>query len=490
MPIDRTAPQEVEPHIHYCNERYHVTAQYRKKLQAPGKPGTRRDRASSRTVPELCLNCKLLKDCVLPFAAKIPTKTAAIAAPRGAQEKKKGVPTWEETTKVAPKVTTAPSDYCYEMTTCPAAKELCPQKMEEQRVCATKGPGAEMTSSGYLSDDQVTRDHLGRPEVNLSLPLLGDPDIMDPQVVEPEPSTPGRRVNNSEGMEIGAVQEDRTGRTTVRAAAYSSVLISGADRHRWNHIRRRPSGLCLPCGLVLWTVDAEAFSKKASATSSCYLFLCLTAVPDCKSLLEKGFTLSDWYIIYLDGNQPLRVLCDMHTDGGGWIVFQRRYDGSVDFLRDWESYKTGFGSHLSEFWLGNENIHKITSSGTWELRVDLQDFDSSNSFAKYESFKVMGESEKYKLVVEGFVSGDAGDSLSYQNGMKFSTLDQDNDADSRKCVDLYKGAWWYNQCHQSNLNGLYLLGKHESFADGINWYSGKGYNYSYKRSEMKIRPAK
>ncbi|XP_069611633.1 ficolin-1-like isoform X1 [Ranitomeya imitator] len=216
----------------------------------------------------------------------------------------------------------------------------------------------------------------------------------------------------------------------------------------------------------------------------------LHAVPDCKSLLEKGFTLSDWYIIYLDGNQPLRVLCDMHTDGGGWIVFQRRYDGSVDFLRDWESYKTGFGSHLSEFWLGNENIHKITSSGTWELRVDLQDFDSSNSFAKYESFKVMGESEKYKLVVEGFVSGDAGDSLSYQNGMKFSTLDQDNDADSRKCVDLYKGAWWYNQCHQSNLNGLYLLGKHESFADGINWYSGKGYNYSYKRSEMKIRPAK
>ncbi|XP_073493906.1 ficolin-2-like [Phyllobates terribilis] len=215
----------------------------------------------------------------------------------------------------------------------------------------------------------------------------------------------------------------------------------------------------------------------------------LHAARDCKSLLEKGFTLSDWYIIYLDGNQPLRVLCDMHTDGGGWIVFQRRYDGSVDFLRDWKSYKMGFGSHQSEFWLGNENIHKITSSGTWELRVDLQDFDRSNSFAKYKSFKVMGESEKYKLVVEGFVSGDAGDSLSYQNGMKFSTLDQDNDADSRSCVDLYKGAWWYNQCHQSNLNGLYLLGKHESFADGVNWYSGKGYNYSYKRSEMKIRPA-
>ncbi|XP_075116981.1 ficolin-2-like [Leptodactylus fuscus] len=214
------------------------------------------------------------------------------------------------------------------------------------------------------------------------------------------------------------------------------------------------------------------------------------AARDCKSLLEKGFTFTDWYIIYPDGNQPLRVLCDMETDGGGWIVFQRRYDGSVNFLRDWASYKMGFGSRLSEFWLGNENIHKITSSGTWELRIDLQDFEFVNYFAKYNSFKVMGESEKYKLVLGGFTSGDMGDSLSYQNGMKFSTRDQDNDADTRSCADMYKGAWWYNGCHKSNLNGLYLLGKHDTFANGINWESGKGFNYSYKRSEMKIRRVK
>ncbi|XP_071979098.1 ficolin-2-like [Engystomops pustulosus] len=216
-----------------------------------------------------------------------------------------------------------------------------------------------------------------------------------------------------------------------------------------------------------------------------------TAARDCKSLLEKGFTLSDWYTLYPDGKQPLRVLCDMHTDGGGWtVLFQKRYDGSVDFLRNWESYKTGFGSRQSEFWLGNENISYITSSGTWELRIDLQDFDFINSFAKYSSFKVMGESEKYKLVLGGFTGGNAGDSLSYHNGMMFSTIDQDNDADPRSCVDLYKGAWWYNQCHESNLNGLYLPGKHDSFANGINWLSGKGYYYSYRKSEMKIRRVK
>ncbi|XP_071981073.1 ficolin-1-A-like [Engystomops pustulosus] len=209
------------------------------------------------------------------------------------------------------------------------------------------------------------------------------------------------------------------------------------------------------------------------------------AARDCKSLLEKGFTLSDWYIIYPDGKQPLRVLCDMHTDGGGWIVFQRRYNGSVNFLRNWESYKTGFGSRLSEFWLGNENISNITSSGTWELHIDLQDFDSINYFAKYSSFKVMGESEKYKLVLGGFTGGNAGDSLSYHNGMMFSTIDQDNDPDSRSCANLYKGAWWYNQCHSSNLNGLYLPGKLDD--TGVTWASVKNNYYSYKISEMKVR---
>uniref|UniRef100_A0A287APU2 Ficolin (collagen/fibrinogen domain containing) 1 n=1 Tax=Sus scrofa TaxID=9823 RepID=A0A287APU2_PIG len=207
----------------------------------------------------------------------------------------------------------------------------------------------------------------------------------------------------------------------------------------------------------------------------------------CKELLTRGHFLSGWHTIYLPDCQPLTVLCDMDTDGGGWTVFQRRSDGSVDFYRDWAAYKRGFGSQLGEFWLGNDHIHALTAQGTSELRVDLVDFEGNHQFAKYRSFQVAGEAEKYKLVLGGFLEGNAGDSLSSHRDQFFSTKDQDNDNHSGNCAEQYHGAWWYNACHSSNLNGRYLRGLHTSYANGVNWRSGRGYNYSYQVSEMKVR---
>ncbi|XP_075041750.1 ficolin-1-like [Mixophyes fleayi] len=208
---------------------------------------------------------------------------------------------------------------------------------------------------------------------------------------------------------------------------------------------------------------------------------------NCKELLKTN-SLSSRYTIYPDGKKPLRVLCDMDTDGAGWTVFQRRWDGSVDFFRDWKSYKTGFGSLMTEFWLGNDNLHMLTSSGTWELRVDVQHYNTTKQFAKYGSFKILGEAEKYKLILGDFKDGNSGDTMNYHNDMKFTTKDQDNDErETSNCAESYKGGWWYKRCYDANLNGLYHS-QNETSDLGINLNTNNGWECSYKYTEMKIRP--
>ena len=90
--------------------------------------------------------------------------------------------------------------------------------------------------------------------------------------------------------------------------------------------------------------------------------------------------------------------------------------------------------------------------------------------------------------LQRFDIGTAGDSLNYQNAMKFTTKDADHDNDNNEnCAQLFLGAWWYNSCHASNLNGVYYHGNHSSYADGINWYSLKDFYYSMKETTMKIK---
>ncbi|XP_062823585.1 ryncolin-1 isoform X3 [Anolis carolinensis] len=210
---------------------------------------------------------------------------------------------------------------------------------------------------------------------------------------------------------------------------------------------------------------------------------------DCKELLRRGETLSGWYTIYPATGKAMAVFCDMETDGGGWLVFQRRQDGSVDFYRDWSSYKNGFGNQASEFWLGNDKIHLLTITGTQQLRIEVKDMSDTRTYATYTNFKISSEEENYTLLVGSYIGGNMGDSFSGHSGFAFSTRDRDNDGyESGSCAVMYKGGWWYSHCHTSNLNGLYLRGEHTSYADGINWVAGKGHHYSYKYAEMKIRP--
>jgi len=73
--------------------------------------------------------------------------------------------------------------------------------------------------------------------------------------------------------------------------------------------------------------------------------------------------------------------------------------------------------------------------------------------------------------------------------MQFSTKDKDNDRDlGGSCSVRHKGAWQYNHCHESNLNGRYLSGPYLSDADGVVWKSFRGWQYSLKCAEMKVKP--
>ena len=141
----------------------------------------------------------------------------------------------------------------------------------------------------------------------------------------------------------------------------------------------------------------------------------------CSRLFKDGFASSGVYTINPDGSKPIQVLCDMTTDGGGWTVFQRRLDGSVDFYLGWESYKNGFGDLNGEFWLGNYNLHRLTAADDVRLRVDLEDFDGNVTYAEYRTFKVADEGDKYRLLIGGY-SGTAGDSMKGHKYEKHSKI--------------------------------------------------------------------
>ncbi|KAM9217992.1 tenascin [Leptosomus discolor] len=207
---------------------------------------------------------------------------------------------------------------------------------------------------------------------------------------------------------------------------------------------------------------------------------------DCSQALLNGETTSGLYTIYLNGDkaQPLQVFCDMGEDGGGWIVFLRRQNGKEDFYKNWKAYVAGFGDLKDEFWIGLENLHKITSQGQYELRVDLQD-KGETAYAVYDRFSVGDAKSRYRLRVDGY-SGTAGDSMTYHNGRSFSTFDKDNDSAITNCALSYKGAFWYKNCHRVNLMGRYGDNSH---SQGVNWFHWKGHEYSIQFAEMKLRPS-
>ncbi|CAL4117278.1 unnamed protein product [Meganyctiphanes norvegica] len=209
---------------------------------------------------------------------------------------------------------------------------------------------------------------------------------------------------------------------------------------------------------------------------------------NCLDLKKKSKSSGAYYINPCNDHttKEVMVYCDMDTDGGGWTVIQRRdnYAKQQSFYNNWNLYASGFGDVMKDFWLGNDNIHCLTNQSHNEIRFDLDDWSGNTAYANYGLFHVDDRVHRYKLSVLNY-TGNSGNSFTNGNNLHFSTHDIDNDSSSSNCASAYKGAWWYSACHHSNLNGLY---NSTTFGQGVNWYHWKGYNYSLKKTEMKIRP--
>ena len=175
----------------------------------------------------------------------------------------------------------------------------------------------------------------------------------------------------------------------------------------------------------------------------------------------------------------------METDGGGWIVIQRRNANfeRVNFTRNWEDYVNGFGDLDGEFWIGLNNIYQLTNQQNMELQISVWNnkiFKTSH----YQTFQISDSSDKYRLTVGGG-SGNGYTTFQQHNRQRFSTYNRDYDSSRYNCAYQHQAGWWYTSCTSGNLNG-----RHER--SGLTGTSTNGQlltweNRVYTNSVMMIR---
>ncbi|XP_034109986.2 angiopoietin-related protein 7-like [Drosophila albomicans] len=179
--------------------------------------------------------------------------------------------------------------------------------------------------------------------------------------------------------------------------------------------------------------------------------------------------------LHVSGVGSFDVLCDSQLAGPGWIVIQQRVGGNESFNRDWATYRKGFGALDSDFFLGLEKIHRITSLERHELYIHLVDVNGFTYNARYDDFKISDEDNGYALSLGKFKGTIIRDAMRDGENMQFTTFDRDNDIDGDNCADTYNG-WWHTNCYYCNLNAPY--------GPDLIWYRKN----KLKEAKMLIRP--
>ncbi|XP_069114780.1 angiopoietin-related protein 7-like isoform X2 [Argopecten irradians] len=181
--------------------------------------------------------------------------------------------------------------------------------------------------------------------------------------------------------------------------------------------------------------------------------------------------------------------CDADTTGGPWTVIQNRHIGDVDFFRNWNEYKNGFGNIDGDFWIGNDNLHRLTADPC-VLRVELEDWAGNFQYIEYTQFQVANEANNYRLSIGGY-SGNVYDAMAYHHGKDFCTVDRDNDEIlTVNCALISDSGWWMSQCTKCNLNSIRTpilppIGNNR-FIEWFDYLPGGSY-VTLKNTKMMIR---
>uniref|UniRef100_A0AC35U5T8 Fibrinogen C-terminal domain-containing protein n=1 Tax=Rhabditophanes sp. KR3021 TaxID=114890 RepID=A0AC35U5T8_9BILA len=218
--------------------------------------------------------------------------------------------------------------------------------------------------------------------------------------------------------------------------------------------------------------------------NSLYCFMCVSPpeVYSCKDVLMNNPNApSGEYLINVQG-ELVNVQCDMTTDGGGWIVIQKRDDGTTSFYdKTWQEYKDGFGdlSGNYNFWLGNHAVSALTGSiGPFKLRVEINgdrngtNTDKTVSWNGSFDFRLMPEFTNYTLKISnasGSATAGGWDDFTVHNMYPFSTIDRNNALYGPCVSDFHLSGWWLKFCGMGSLNGQYV--------PPIQYKNGYGYSW-------------
>ena len=248
----------------------------------------------------------------------------------------------------------------------------------------------------------------------------------------------------------------------------------------------------------------------------------------CSEVRRHGGRESGFYTVSAHGTKLFRVYCDLASDDSPWTVIQRRLYNSEPtnyHSKSWDEYKNGFKSDEMNFWLGNSYIHELTKTAH-RLKIVITTEEFNTYEAVYEDFTMKNETFRFQVnfgsysgsfimllfitfgsysfifstsmqihflcrrncpawrykTFTNFVStGTAGDSFSKHRGMRFSTVD--DDVSGTSCTSTHPGGWWFAECLDSNLNGIF--DEASNAQDNIYW---KTINERIIKTEMKIQP--